>query len=321
MPDLTSGCLEDLSKQAGKKVSEMELRQTFCQACRNHTCDYAKLANLEWEQRMRTQVDRMFGPLRQTASLDDPRWKHMRAIDFPSLIREAIRLEVADRRGDWMVPGEDEGLDMLVDHLPMDEESVEDRSIVEDAVKALRKEWGDGSGPSHDEETEGEAPVPVPVEDDEGPEYRVIEVESESNPGTIYEVSLDDDGKAVACTCNAGKYDRKCKHLSWAERILTRQAQFQDQVKDLGDPFYAPAPPKPSQESEPERSPSPQTPPSPSEPRQPPRLQNVPVHPGGQMVDGGPARSLLPSGDPWSPKNAVRKVESGVRITVGKKDD
>lgn len=54
---------------------------------------------------MRTQVDRLFED-RIEANPDDPQYERIREAEFPSLLREAIRLNLAEARGDWSVPSD-----------------------------------------------------------------------------------------------------------------------------------------------------------------------------------------------------------------------
>lgn len=46
---------------------------------------------------------------------------------------------------------------------------------------------------------------------------RIVEIRSNTNPHVIYEVTLNDDGKAIRCTCEAGHYGNACCHLERAE--------------------------------------------------------------------------------------------------------
>jgi hypothetical protein len=52
---------------------------------------------------MATQVERLLlNP--QFADLSQPQYAQLRAIDFPDAVREALRIEVATKRGDWSLP-------------------------------------------------------------------------------------------------------------------------------------------------------------------------------------------------------------------------
>ena len=54
-------------------------------------------------QRMSTQVDRLLDNP-NFADPRDPKFNHIREHDFPSLLREAIRIEVSEQKGDWSIP-------------------------------------------------------------------------------------------------------------------------------------------------------------------------------------------------------------------------
>lgn len=306
--DLTGECLEDVRKTLGEKVTDKDLRRFVCWACRNTECDHAKNADIPWTERMKTQMEKMFGSLRVTASPDDPRWEHLQDIEFPNLLREAIRLEVADRKGDWSVPEFEDGLDMLSGRLPVDEVTEENSQVVEDAVKALREH---AQGPSEEEQEF------LDEEPEDG--FTIIEVESETKRGAAYEVRLDEEGVAVSCTCNAGKYNRPCKHRGWAEGIFRRQRDLR-QVVEEPDPFTTRRPQTPRQAPPQQQQQTPRT-----TQRQPPetRLRNTQTSQQGVMVDTGdvPKGGLLKDHDPWSPKPQVRHVKPGAVITIGGKKD
>ena len=118
--------------------------QTFCRRCRNYSCTNAGWADSAWEARMRTQVDRLFDD-RVEADPNDPQYERVRTAEFPSLIREAIRLNLAAERGDWAVPSDadvSQKMRVKADEInyapPADEVADEQTSSkVDDALEAL----------------------------------------------------------------------------------------------------------------------------------------------------------------------------------------
>lgn len=95
MADLLSGCMESLGER-----NEKPFMETFCSHCRNIECDHAGWAEDKFGRRIAKQPDRMFNP-RQA----DPRLpKYANLVNFVDNLREALRQEISDRRGDWTVP-------------------------------------------------------------------------------------------------------------------------------------------------------------------------------------------------------------------------
>ena len=85
-----------------RQVSPEEFRQVFCNRCRNPRCVLAGWANDQFGSRMEGQIDRLFNAT--LASPDDPRFQHLHEAEFPNLLKQAIRLNIADQRGDWSLP-------------------------------------------------------------------------------------------------------------------------------------------------------------------------------------------------------------------------
>jgi len=99
MADLLEECISDLSAPGGPK-DYPAFQETFCARCRNPSCAHAKWASDKFGARVQTQVDRFFhSPQGDPA---DPKYAELD--DFQDCLREAIRLEAADRAGDWEVP-------------------------------------------------------------------------------------------------------------------------------------------------------------------------------------------------------------------------
>lgn len=95
MQDLLQECIEDLTP-GDRDYKAFE--ETFCARCRNPTCIHAQWAGDKFAARVAAQPDRMFNPTRVTVT-EAPRYAAI--IDFTDRLKEALRLEMVDRRGDW----------------------------------------------------------------------------------------------------------------------------------------------------------------------------------------------------------------------------
>lgn len=160
MKDETANCLEDLKSQ-GERLTVKELRQTYCARCKNPQCGHAEFANTVWDQRILTQQDRLLDNP-NFADPNDPRYDFIRKIEWQNMVREAIRLNVSERRGDWSVPDVRPALFVPVPETP-DESQTKTTDMVDEAVKSLAAARGK-EGPS----------LPTPVED-ESQELGVLE--------------------------------------------------------------------------------------------------------------------------------------------------
>ena len=115
-----------------RQVSPEEFRQVFCNRCRNPRCVLAGWANDQFGSRMEGQIDRLFNAT--LASPDDPRFQHLHEAEFPNLLKQAIRLNIADQRGDWSLPEENVVLAPIVGE-PASEAS---ENLVDEALKNLK---------------------------------------------------------------------------------------------------------------------------------------------------------------------------------------
>ena len=93
--DLLNACMSDLKESNAKAFGE-----TFCKRCRNAECCHSQGLNDKFRQRVSTQVDRLF----HSPQADPRHPKYAMLADFKDMLDTAIRLETADRRGDWEVP-------------------------------------------------------------------------------------------------------------------------------------------------------------------------------------------------------------------------
>lgn len=81
-----------------RETPERDFRATFCNHCRNPECALAGWSKDLFSQRVQAQEDLLFKPKRGMANKP--------LSDFGDLMRKAVRLEIADRRGDWSMPEE-----------------------------------------------------------------------------------------------------------------------------------------------------------------------------------------------------------------------
>ncbi len=120
------------------RVPAAEFKQVFCDHCRNPTCALAQWETDKFGNRVRSQMDRLFNP--HMADLNNPKYNRLRENDFPSLFREAIRLETADRVGDWSIPTEN----VVLANISPQTATNESQDLVEEAVRSLKgKDQGD----------------------------------------------------------------------------------------------------------------------------------------------------------------------------------
>lgn len=101
MNDYLEVCVSDISGHGPKDYPAF--KETFCKRCRNRDCQHAKWADDKFSARVNTQVDRFFNNPNRA---DQGAPQYAQIPDFANMLREAIRLEAADRRGDWSVPEE-----------------------------------------------------------------------------------------------------------------------------------------------------------------------------------------------------------------------
>ena len=145
---------KDLFKECfDERASATEFKEVFCNRCRNPICTQAGWGKDKFGLRTNTQEARLFNPT--FADPNNPKHASLRKRDFPSLFREAVRLERADAIGDWSLPDENVVL------APIESQAATDESqdLVEKAVKSLRNEGSrDQPDQAADEEIALDAP-------------------------------------------------------------------------------------------------------------------------------------------------------------------
>lgn len=82
----------------GVPVAEFE--QTFCQRCKQVQCRRAAWGSSRMDQRVQEQVERLLHPMQADPTLS----KYGHLVDFKSMFEHALRMEEANRRGDWEIP-------------------------------------------------------------------------------------------------------------------------------------------------------------------------------------------------------------------------
>jgi len=192
-------------------MSPNQFTDMFCKRCMNAACGRSAAEGTSWFRRVSTQEYRLLlHP--KFADPRDPKYRDVANLDFRSALREAITLEIADRRGDWSIPTE-----------------------AEVAVEASRVAAGYGlSQPP-------EPPKPEPPADG-----IVLRLTVKGQTGD-YEVTLNDDG-AWACSCPAFRFARAnpCRHIQQAEAELEQGPPEPAPVASPPPPAVAPPPPAPS---------------------------------------------------------------------------
>lgn len=121
-PDLLNECND-------QHLPPRDFKETFCKRCRNQECANAGWSSSSFEERVRTQVDRLLvNPVQARA--DDPRFDHVRAMHF---VEVAAAISLARRADPWSGPG--------VHLADPDPETIKSQ-IVEDAVSKLAEARG-----------------------------------------------------------------------------------------------------------------------------------------------------------------------------------
>ena len=150
MDDFLEECLTDLAGPNNKDYRAFQ--ETFCTRCRNPQCKHAKWAADQFGARVSTQVDRFFKPL--LGDVKEP--KYAMLVDFQDRLRQAMQLEIANKRGDWEVPEIP-----ILDGRP-ELAGTKTTSAVDEAIRQLAGAKGNTapSLPSPDDEAPIETPGP-----------------------------------------------------------------------------------------------------------------------------------------------------------------
>lgn len=129
--DLLEECITDLSAP-GSDRDYKAFQDTFCLRCRNGGCIHAKWVSDQFTARVALQPNRFFNP----KFGDGQKPKYAEVIDFTDMFQEAMRLEIANKRGDWEIP------EVPIMDGQAENGAVSTTGVVDDAVRALAKSKG-----------------------------------------------------------------------------------------------------------------------------------------------------------------------------------
>jgi hypothetical protein len=154
-PDLLNECND-------QKVPPREFKEMFCKRCRNQTCANAGWSSSPFDERVRTQVDRLLiNPFQ--ARPEDTRFDPIRAMHF---VEVAAAIAIARRADPWAGPG--------VHLAELNPETVKSQ-VVEEAVSKLAEARGRGSPAPTAVTVEVEEPlVPTEPVTEKAPEPPVV---------------------------------------------------------------------------------------------------------------------------------------------------
>lgn len=127
-PDLLDECND-------QKIPPRDFKETFCKRCRNQNCVNAGWASASFDERVRTQVDRLLvNPLQ--ARPEDTRFDPIRAMHF---VEVAAAISLARRADPWAGPGV---------HLAEPDPETAKSQVVEEAVSRLAEARGKKPAPT-----------------------------------------------------------------------------------------------------------------------------------------------------------------------------
>ena len=280
--DLLQDCVQSVQGKMNQRVSPDMVTRDCCPYCHHPKCQRAGWADSKWQARMDTQEDYL---------LDNPNFSdltlpsHMEVhdLDWSDIRRQAMKLEISRRRGDW-TPVTDADLDGPTDGF-IEVGSAASVNAVDQALAALAKKRG--------------KPVPTPP--------RIVSgIEDPTVNGTLPEAPVP----------TPPRYQQKPQPSAEQLRKLASMAVRMGVSVEQDEAAPEPEP----QETEPQpAAPQPQQPPRPAPP--PSFLGNTPMPKGGIMVHDDGARPAPAAADPWAPKKKESVVAPHARIRLGGKKD
>jgi hypothetical protein len=315
IPDLWDSCYEG----SHKTTSPESFKSTFCGNCMNSGCRNSRGAGMTWVKRMQTQEDRLLhNPV--FGDPDSPENRHLSGMNFKSMLREALAIQISSDKGDWAVPTEAEigqeaaKLAQMVQPLApagFQPPEPDDVSPPEKLVDEVLITGLDGKGHRTPPEPAPEKvvqPPPFPEKEPIG-SWKTI-----GDSGSVYLVQLF-QGDVWTCECKGFKHSRTgtCKHVEGVSKRLSRAPEP-----------LAPANPEPPTPEPPSPAPAPVEAPSAPPGRQAPTFApkkgwNTGTPDGGIFVGGGPAPEAV---DPWAPPaepSDERVVPVGGKVQFKKK--
>lgn len=263
-----------------RNMSPESFRFQFCSRCGNSRCTNSASGQTRWQRRIETQEDILLNNP-QFADPNDPRYREVRELDFPDLLRKAMKLEISSQRGDWEPVTETQAMEYVAD-LSKPAGFQDEPELPE--VKVVRQEQVRGSG------------------------------------GNQYVVSIGEyEGNQVwDCTCPAFEYQKvdingMCPHI----RTVLGLPDPKSPTK-LPPPERE-LPPTPTRTTDRDERPSPEKWRQASERNRIPKMKNTRYPSEGMMVDGSPAPAPPEPVDPWAPKPQVKGtvVKVGGKIVLG----
>jgi len=349
LPDLWDGCYDGEHRN---KLSPADFKRTFCDVCMNANCRNSAGTGMKWSDRMRTQADRLLHNPR-FSDPNDPNYRGFASMNFEDRLREALSIQVANRKGDWTVPTDAEigrAAAELAGYIPPSGFQIETPKLVDEVTTTGLDGVADTpQAPAPTPSPEGLAGIssdvirydeishfedgPPPV-DENGRRYlsnpKDWKVEPEENEvvfhqipegewkirgdsGTIYTVCLYEGGRF---TCSCPSYENPCKHARDISRRLANAPA--PSVVAVSPPSFAstttPVPPRPpSLPGKPEGAPPTFVP---KEGR-----INTGVPDEGIMIGGAPPTPEPKDGpDPWAPpptRPKERILPVGGKVTFG----
>jgi len=93
MKDLLQECMPE-----HRDLNPKSFQELFCAFCRNRNCSLARWGWDKFSKRVTTQAERLLNPTRIDPAL------YPKLANFKDMLETAIQIELADRKGDWVVP-------------------------------------------------------------------------------------------------------------------------------------------------------------------------------------------------------------------------
>jgi len=126
MKDFLQECMSE-----DRGLDAKSFQEIFCAHCRNSNCTLARWGMDKFAQRVSTQENRLLKP----QQLDPSLYPNLPP-NFLDMLQTALRLEIADKRGDWEIPE----ILILDGHPEMAAQTITD--AVDDAARVLAKSKG-----------------------------------------------------------------------------------------------------------------------------------------------------------------------------------
>lgn len=113
--DFLHECLSDPALEPVTKDGPEAFMEKACRVCRNVMCVRNPTeSDNPWLERMRVQKAKLLDHP-EFADISDPRFDHLRNIDWKSDLRNAIAVEIATKKGDWSMPTPEEEMAYLTE--------------------------------------------------------------------------------------------------------------------------------------------------------------------------------------------------------------